>query len=66
MTNTALQKCIHCHEWINPELGRLSPGQEGETAGTTDNPHAPGDWDNICAPCNYNLGLRGGPNTGIT
>jgi hypothetical protein len=56
-----LRECVHCHEWIDTELGVLAPGAEGETAGTADSPHAPGDWDNICAPCNYNKGLKGGP-----
>jgi hypothetical protein len=56
-----LRKCIHCHEWIKPSLGEHAPGTEGDTAGTTDDPHAPGDYDNICAPCNYGLGLQGHP-----
>lgn len=61
MQKKALTRCIHCGKWINPEFGAVSPAEHSETAGTKNDPHAPGDYDNVCAPCNYDKGLRGTP-----
>lgn len=54
-----LRQCIHCRKWIDPAFGMEAPSEHQEAAGTKRDPCAPGEYDNICAPCNYGKGLRG-------
>jgi hypothetical protein len=55
-----ITRCRHCDCLIDTQLGEIPPNGEHH-AGTTDDPRAPGDYDNVCDVCNYDLGLRGGP-----
>ena len=52
-----LRNCIHCGDYIETELGEEGPGEHQDAQGTADDPKAPGDWDDVCAPCFYGLGL---------
>lgn len=52
-------KCKHCGAWINPAFGADGPHEHQEAQGTKRDPKAPGDYDNICAECNYGRGLGG-------
>ncbi len=56
-----LTQCIHCDKWINPAFGADSPAEHQGASGTKKDPFAPGDYDNVCALCNYGKGLRGHP-----
>jgi hypothetical protein len=56
-----LTRCCHCGKWIDPTFGADSPAEHQEARGTKRDPLAPGDYENICAPCNYEKGLRGYP-----
>lgn len=53
--------CHNCGAIINPEFGADSPVDHQDAEGTHDDPRAPGDYDNVCAVCNYALGVRGFP-----
>lgn len=57
-----LNKCRHCGQYIETRFGADAPADHADAQGTREDPHAPGDWDDICARCNYDLDLRGGPN----
>lgn len=54
-----LVTCRKCGAWIQLAYGKDSPAEHTDTAGTKSDPHAPGDWNDICAPCNYG-NLTGG------
>ena len=58
-----ITNCKHCGAYIDTSLGADSPGTHQGQDGTKSKPFAPGDWDDICEPCNYGLELRGGPVT---
>lgn len=49
--------CIHCGRRIDTSLGKYSPVE----APFSSKGLAPGDYENVCAPCNYGRGLRGYP-----
>jgi hypothetical protein len=53
--------CRNCGRTINPAFGEDHPGDHDGAEGTSDDPLAPGDWDNVCAECCYNKGVRGSP-----
>lgn len=59
--NRTLVNCKHCGCYI--DLGFADAPVSGERAGTTSDPRVPGDHNDICAPCNYEEGKRGGPYT---
>jgi hypothetical protein len=61
-----LRTCDYCKSWIETSYGEVSPGEHSDTVGSESDPHAPGDWDNVCAPCNYGLDRPGGPNTDLS
>ena len=53
MTTT---RCGRCDRHIDTRLGLHLPARYAHRTGTADNPLAPGDFDDVCAPCDY-----GGP-----
>lgn len=53
--------CRHCNAVIETTYGADSPADHADAEGTHDDPRAPGDWDNVCAVCNYRDGLTGSP-----
>lgn len=54
-------KCQRCGREIETAFGADPASMHQEAMGTADDPMAPGDYDNICAICNYRDGVRGGP-----
>jgi hypothetical protein len=56
-----LTECRHCGAAIETTFGADSPAEHQDAEGTPDDPRAPGDWDDVCAPCGYGEGLPGGP-----
>jgi hypothetical protein len=58
-----ITNCIHCGCFIETRLGEDPPAAHQGNAGTSDDPRAPGEYDDICDDCNYNKGLRGGKST---
>lgn len=61
MEKPKLTRCIHCEAFINPKFGEDSPAEHAGHEGTKEDPRAPGDYDNVCDYCNYELRLRGYP-----
>lgn len=55
-----ITNCIHCDAFIDTKYGAYPPSEHQDHSGSEDDPMAPGDYDNICAVCNYDKGLRGG------
>ena len=50
-THRHLRTCDTCGKWIDPNYGADEPAAHTDTTGTRDDPHAPADTDNECAPC---------------
>lgn len=48
-----ITNCKVCDAVIDTELGADSPSEHADAEGTLDDPRAPGDWDDECAPCYY-------------
>lgn len=46
-------QCRVCGAWIALVYGADSPAEHANHEGTREDPRAPGDWDDICAPCGY-------------
>lgn len=56
-------RCRHCAAEIETTFGADSPAEHQDAEGTSDDPRAPGDYDNVCAVCNYRDEKPGGPLT---
>lgn len=52
-------RCVHCEAEIETEFGAEAPSAHAGAEGTPNDPRSPGDYDNICDVCNYDLGLTG-------
>ena len=52
-----ITRCKHCGAYINTDYGKDEPALHSDHEGTKDDPAAPGDYDDVCAMCNYGLGL---------
>jgi hypothetical protein len=57
----SITTCRHCNATIETSFGADSPSEHAGAEGTSDDPRAPGDWDDVCDYCNYVEDKRGGP-----
>ena len=48
-----LVRCRECGCYVKPSYGAVSPGHHQDASGTADDPRAPGDYNDICAVCDY-------------